>query len=149
MVETLLASAERAGVEPHRMMIEVTESTAMVQPARAASTIRLLRQHGIRLAIDDFGTGHSSLGRLRELPVTTLKIDRSFVADLPHDRGAAAIVSAIIQLAHSLGVQPLAEGIETREQLEFLIAHGCTLGQGYLLGRPVPADDLDLQPALA
>jgi diguanylate cyclase (GGDEF)-like protein/PAS domain S-box-containing protein len=149
MVETLLASAERAGVEPHRMMIEVTESTAMVQPARAASTIRLLRRHGIRLAIDDFGTGHSSLGRLRELPVTTLKIDRSFVADLPHDRGAAAIVSAIIQLAHSLGVQPLAEGIETREQLEFLIAHGCTLGQGYLLGRPLPADDLDVHPALA
>ncbi len=147
MVETLLASAEAAGIEPDRMMIEVTESTAMVQPDRAGPTVRLLRDHGIRLAIDDFGTGHSSLGRLRELPVSTLKIDRSFVADLPRDRGAAAIVTAIIQLAHSLGVQPLAEGIETQEQLDFLIAHGCRLGQGYLLGRPVPADDVDLQPA--
>ena len=102
----------------------------------------MLREHGVRLAIDDFGTGHSSLGRLRELPVSTLKIDRSFVADLPDDRGAAAIVVAIIQLAHSLGVQPLAEGIETQEQLDFLLEHGCELGQGYLLGRPVPADEL-------
>ncbi|HEX2587661.1 MAG TPA: EAL domain-containing protein [Gaiellales bacterium] len=148
MVETLLESARRAGIEPDRMMIEVTESTAMVQPARAASTVRLLRKHGIRLAIDDFGTGHSSLGRLRDLPVSTLKIDRSFVADLPRDRGSAAIVTAIIQLAHSLGVQPLAEGIETQEQLDFLIAQGCRLGQGYLLGRPAPADDIDLEPAL-
>jgi diguanylate cyclase (GGDEF)-like protein/PAS domain S-box-containing protein len=149
MVETLLDSAQRAGVEPHTMMIEVTESTAMVQPARAAATVHLLRQHGIRLAIDDFGTGHSSLGRLRDLPVSTIKIDRSFVADLPRDRGSAAIVTAIIQLAHSLGVQPLAEGIETQEQLDFLIAQGCRLGQGYLLGRPVPADDIDLEPAFA
>ena len=148
MVETLLESARHAGIEADRMMIEVTESTAMVQPARAASTVRLLRKHGIRLAIDDFGTGHSSLGRLRDLPVSTLKIDRSFVADLPRDRGSAAIVTAIIQLAHSLGVQPLAEGIETQEQLDFLIAQGCRLGQGYLLGRPAPADDIDLQPAL-
>ncbi|HET6850015.1 MAG TPA: EAL domain-containing protein [Gaiellales bacterium] len=148
MVETLLESARHAGIEADRMMIEVTESTAMVQPARAASTVRLLRKHGIRLAIDDFGTGHSSLSRLRDLPVSTLKIDRSFVADLPRDRGSAAIVTAIIQLAHSLGVQPLAEGIETQEQLDFLIAQGCRLGQGYLLGRPAPADDIDLQPAL-
>ena len=149
IVETLVDSARRAGVPPDMMMIEVTESTAMVQPARAASTVHLLRRHGIRLAIDDFGTGHSSLGRLRDLPVSTLKIDRSFVADLPRDRGAAAIVTAIIQLAHSLGVQPLAEGIETQEQLDFLIAQGCRLGQGYLLGRPAPADDIDLQPAFA
>ncbi|MDX6523308.1 MAG: hypothetical protein QOI17_821 [Gaiellales bacterium] len=147
MVETLLEAAARAGVEPHRMMIEVTESMAMVQPARAASTVALLREHGVRLAIDDFGTGHSSLGRLRDLPVTTLKIDRSFIADLPDDRGAAAIVTAIIQLAHSLGVQPLAEGIETREQLDFLVANGCLLGQGYLLGRPMPAGDLELATA--
>ena len=142
IVQSLIDAAGREGLEPHRIMIEVTESTAMVQPARAARTLAMLREHGVRLAIDDFGTGHSSLGRLRELPVSTLKIDRSFVADLPDDRGAAAIVVAIIQLAHSLGVQPLAEGIETQEQLDFLLEHGCELGQGFLLGRPVPADEL-------
>jgi EAL domain-containing protein (putative c-di-GMP-specific phosphodiesterase class I) len=116
----------------------------MVQPARAAHTLSLLRAHGVQMAIDDFGKGHSSLERLRQLPVSTLKIDRSFVADLPHDRGAAAIVVAIIQLAHSLDLQPLAEGIETQEQLDFLLEHGCDLGQGYLLGHPVPARELEL-----
>jgi diguanylate cyclase (GGDEF)-like protein/PAS domain S-box-containing protein len=144
IVETLLEATGRAGVEPHRMMIEVTESTVMVQPVRASRTISLLREHGVRLAIDDFGKGHSSLERLRELPVTTVKIDRSFVSDLPRDRGAAAIAATIIKLAHSLGLQPLAEGIETQEQLDFLLAAGCELGQGYLLGRPVPAPELAL-----
>jgi EAL domain-containing protein (putative c-di-GMP-specific phosphodiesterase class I) len=144
IVETLLEATERAGVEPHRMMIEVTESTVMGQPARASRTISLLREHGVRLAIDDFGKGHSSLERLRDLPVSTVKIDRSFVADLPRDRGAAAIAATIIKLAHSLGLQPVAEGIETREQLDFLLAAGCELGQGYLLGRPVPAAELVL-----
>jgi EAL domain-containing protein (putative c-di-GMP-specific phosphodiesterase class I) len=144
IVEMLLDATGRAGVEPHRMMIEVTESTVMVQPARAAHTLALLREYGVQLAIDDFGKGHSSLERLRQLPVSTLKIDRSFVSDLPNDRGAAAIVIAIIQLAHSLGLRPLAEGIETPEQLAFLIEHGCDLGQGYLLGRPVPAREMEL-----
>src|SRR6478672_11065051 len=144
IVEMLLDATGRAGVDPSRMMIEVTESTVMVQPARAAHTLSLLRAHGVQMAIDDFGKGHSSLERLRQLPVSTLKIDRSFVADLPHDRGAAAIVVAIIQLAHSLDLQPLAEGIETQEQLDFLLEHGCDLGQGYLLGHPVPARELEL-----
>ncbi|HVI17822.1 MAG TPA: bifunctional diguanylate cyclase/phosphodiesterase, partial [Gaiellales bacterium] len=144
IVEMLLDATGRAGVDPSRMMIEVTESTVMVQPARAAHTLSLLRAHGVQMAIDDFGKGHSSLERLRQLPVSTLKIDRSFVADLPHDRGAAAIVAAIIQLAHSLDLQPLAEGIETQEQLDFLLEHGCDLGQGYLLGHPVPARELEL-----
>jgi diguanylate cyclase (GGDEF)-like protein/PAS domain S-box-containing protein len=140
IVETLIEATRRAGVEPHRMMIEITESTAMVQPGRARQTLAALREHGVRLAIDDFGTGHSSLGRLHQLPVSTLKIDRSFVSALPHDTGAAAIVATIVQLAHSLGLQPLAEGIETEAQLRFLVEHGCDLGQGFLLGRPmVPA----------
>ncbi len=137
IVETLIEATRRAGVEPHRMMIEITESTAMVQPGRARQTLAALREHGVRLAIDDFGTGHSSLGRLHQLPVSTLKIDRSFVSALPHDTGAAAIVSTIVQLAHSLGLQPLAEGIETEAQLRFLVEQGCDLGQGYLLGRPM------------
>ena len=138
-MQSLIDAAGR-GLEPHRIMIEVTESTAM-GTGRAAARWRCCASHGVRLAIDDFGTGHSSLGGCA-LPVDTLKIDRSFVADLPDDRGAAAIVVAIIELAHSLGVQPLAEGIETQEQLDFLLEHGCELGQGFLLGRPVPADEL-------
>jgi diguanylate cyclase (GGDEF)-like protein/PAS domain S-box-containing protein len=137
IVETLIEATHRAGVEPHRMMIEITESTAMVQPGRARQTLAALREHGVRLAIDDFGTGYSSLGRLHQLPVSTLKIDRSFVSALPHDPGAAAIVETIVQLAHSLGLQPLAEGIENEAQLSFLIEHGCELGQGFLLGRPM------------
>jgi EAL domain-containing protein (putative c-di-GMP-specific phosphodiesterase class I) len=137
IVETLIEATHRAGVEPHRMMIEITESTAMVQPGRARQTLAALREHGVRLAIDDFGTGYSSLGRLHQLPVSTLKIDRSFVSALPHDPGAAAIVETIVQLAHSLGLQPLAEGIENEAQLRFLIEHGCDLGQGFLLGRPM------------
>ncbi len=137
IVETLIEATQRAGVEPHRMMIEITESTAMAQPGRARQTLAALREHGVRLAIDDFGTGHSSLGRLHQLPVSTLKIDRSFVSALPHDPGAAAIVASIVQLAHSLGLQPLAEGIESEQQLRFLVERGCDLGQGYLLGRPM------------
>jgi diguanylate cyclase (GGDEF)-like protein/PAS domain S-box-containing protein len=143
IIETLIAATHRAGVEPHRMMIEITESTAMVQPGRARQTLDALREHGVRLAIDDFGTGYSSLGRLHQLPVSTLKIDRSFVHALPHDAGAAAIVDTIIQLSHSLGVQPLAEGIESEQQLRFLIEHGCDLGQGFLLGRPMVADRIE------
>jgi diguanylate cyclase (GGDEF)-like protein/PAS domain S-box-containing protein len=149
IVETLIEATHRAGVEPHRIMIEITESTAMVQPGRARQTLAALREHGVRLAIDDFGTGYSSLGRLHQLPVSTLKIDRSFVSALPHDPGAAAIVQSIVQLAHSLGLQPLAEGIETEAQLRFLVEHGCDLGQGFLLGRPmVPSriEALAVQP---
>ncbi|MDX6549154.1 MAG: hypothetical protein QOG33_2704, partial [Gaiellales bacterium] len=143
IIETLIAATHRAGVEPHRMMIEITESTAMVQPGRARQTLDALREHGVRLAIDDFGTGYSSLGRLHQLPVSTIKIDRSFVDALPHDAGAAAIVETIIQLSHSLGLQPLAEGIETEQQLRFLVEHGCELGQGFLLGRPLVPDRIE------
>ncbi len=143
IVETLIEATHRAGVEPHRMMIEITESTAMAQPGRARQTLTALREHGVRLAIDDFGTGYSSLGRLHQLPVSTLKIDRSFVSALPHDPGAAAIVETIVQLAHSLGLQPLAEGIETEAQLRFLVDHGCDLGQGFLLGRPMVASRIE------
>ena len=96
----------------------------------------------MRLAIDDFGTGHSSLSRLNQMPVTTLKIDRSFVRDVPGSHQASDLVAAIVQLAHNLGLQPLAEGIETQSQVDFLLAHECRLGQGYLFSRPVPAADV-------
>jgi EAL domain-containing protein (putative c-di-GMP-specific phosphodiesterase class I) len=111
----------------------------MTDAMRSEPIIAELHERGLRLAIDDFGTGHSSLSRLNQMQVTTLKIDRSFVCDLPADPSAAVLVSSIIQLASNLGLQPLAEGIETEEQRRFLVEHGCPLGQGFLFSKAVPA----------
>ena len=135
----VLETIESFGLAANRMMIEITESTVMADALRSEPIIAELHERGLRLAIDDFGTGHSSLSRLNQMQVTTLKIDRSFVSDLPGDASAAVLVSTIIQLARNLGLQPLAEGIETEEQRQFLVDHGCPLGQGFLFSRPVPA----------
>jgi EAL domain-containing protein (putative c-di-GMP-specific phosphodiesterase class I) len=97
-----------------------------------------LRDSGFRLAIDDFGAGHSSLARLGALPADSLKIDRSFVSGLPDNETSAMMVTAIVQLAHNLGMEAFAEGIETEEQLEFVVEAGCHRGQGFLFSRAVP-----------
>jgi EAL domain-containing protein (putative c-di-GMP-specific phosphodiesterase class I) len=110
----------------------------MTDPDRTNRILQELHARGFGLAIDDFGTGYSSLSRLKQMPVTTLKIDRSFIRDLPHDPHSATMVSAIIGLARTLGLVPLAEGIETREQLRFLTDRGCPLGQGFYFSRAVP-----------
>src|SRR6266567_1794234 len=128
----VLRTIESFGLAPDRMMIEITESAFMNAPHRNEPVLAELHRRGLRLAIDDFGTGHSSLGRLNQMAVTTLKIDRSFVADLPGDHGARVLVQTMIKMADGLGLQPLAEGIETEEQRAFLIEQGCPLGQGYL-----------------
>jgi diguanylate cyclase (GGDEF)-like protein/PAS domain S-box-containing protein len=138
----VLATIERFGLSADRMMVEITESTVMADTLRSEPIIAELHERGLRLAIDDFGTGHSSLSRLNQMLVTTLKIDRSFIADLPHDASAAVLVSTIIQLARNLGLHPLAEGIETEEQRRFLVEHGCPLGQGFLFSRAVPAAEI-------
>ena len=96
---------------------------------------------GVHILIDDFGTGYSSLARLKALPIDIIKIDKSFLVNIPGDRSNVAITRAVIQLAHSLGISVLAEGVETNVQLDFLRAEGCDLIQGYLLGRPVPPDE--------
>ena len=119
------------------MVAEITESTVSVDLERTQEILWSLHQRGIRLAIDDFGTGSSSLSRLKDLPIDILKIDRSFVRELPHANGAGSMVAAIIQLAHGLGMDPLAEGIETLEQWRFLAERGCRLGQGFHFSRPV------------
>ncbi len=129
-----------AGIDPGSLTLEVTESTAMAEPHRTEPVLRELAEAGVSLAIDDFGSGHSSLDRLRSLPVEVLKIDRSFLREVPEDPEAAAMVVAMVHLAEALGMTTVAEGVETPEQLAFLVAHACPRAQGFHLGRPVAAE---------
>lgn len=139
----LLDTIQTFGLHADRLMLELTESTAMADRTHIAPVMAELHKRGLRLAIDDFGTGHSSLSRLAQMRVTTLKIDRSFVRGLTADTGATVLVSAIIQLALNLGLQPLAEGIETESQRAFLVSQGCNIGQGFLFSPAVPAPEID------
>ncbi|WP_349616536.1 phosphodiesterase DibA [Azotobacter salinestris] len=132
----------RTGLEARHLELEITESAVMDDPDSARCQLQRLRDLGVRLAIDDFGTGHSSLQRLKSMPVDKLKIDRGFVAGLPSDGKDVAIARSVIVLAQSLGLSVLAEGIEQPEQAEFLKRNQCQLGQGYLFGRPQPAEEL-------
>jgi diguanylate cyclase (GGDEF)-like protein/PAS domain S-box-containing protein len=138
----LLSVLEKQDVDPTSIVMEITESAAMGDSDRRVEVLWELHAHGVRLAIDDFGTGYSSLTRLKHLPVDILKIDRSFVRDLPGGPADVSLAAATIQLAHSLGITPLAEGVETISQLEHLEAAGCALAQGFLFGEPAPADEM-------
>jgi diguanylate cyclase (GGDEF)-like protein len=140
----VLATIETFGLNPDRLMIEITESAFAGDERRNMEfVLDELHERGLRLAIDDFGSGHSSLSRLNQMRVSMLKIDRSFVGGLEDDEGTAVLTSSIVQLARNLGLEPLAEGIETEEQRRFLIAHGCELGQGFHFSRPVPAGEIE------
>ncbi len=138
----ILSQIREGGVDPAKIVVEVTESSAMIDPDRAQEILWELHGGGLRIAIDDFGTGYSSLSRLRDVPIDLLKIDRSFVAGVDADPQAASIVSAFIELARGLGMTTLAEGIETRGELDLVVARGCELGQGYLFSRPVPPEEI-------
>ena len=140
--EQVVEAVGAAGLDPASVYVEITESAAAADPDRTLGVLHDLSAAGVQLALDDFGTGYSSLNRLAEMPVRLLKIDRSFMRGLPGGTSAARVVQLLLQLAAGLGVDALAEGIETPEQLEFLIAHGCGIGQGFHFSRPVPADDL-------
>jgi diguanylate cyclase (GGDEF)-like protein len=133
---------EQTGLEPNMLELEITESIVMDAGERAVQALRELKDMGVRLAIDDFGSGFSSLGYLKHFPVDTLKIDKVFIRHLPGDRDDAAIVRAILELAHSLGIRVVAEWVENVEQLHFLRKNGCHHAQGFLLGRPVEAREL-------
>jgi EAL domain-containing protein (putative c-di-GMP-specific phosphodiesterase class I) len=138
IVDPILGS----GMDPSRVTVEITESTAMTNPDRTLGILHELHARGLHLAIDDFGTGYSSLARLRYMPVDILKIDRSFVRELDRDEQNASMVSAMIALASNLGMTPLAEGIETEAEWHALTERGCELGQGYFFSRPVPAAEI-------
>ncbi len=143
LVETVRAALRDARLDPSHLKLEITESTVMQNAELAAETLQTLKELGVGLSLDDFGTGYSSLSYLKRFPLDTLKIDRAFVKDLPADRDDMAISGAVIDLAHGLGLEVVAEGVETPEQATFLTARGCEYAQGYLFGRPVGPEQFE------
>ncbi len=143
---SLLPAIESAlgasGLAASQLEIEITETAIMADPVAAKELLEAMRRRGLTVALDDFGTGFSSLSHLHQLPISRLKVDRSFVSRIEDDSGAAVIVSAVVNLAHNLGLGVIAEGVETRAQLAFLRDAGCEEAQGYLLARPMPIEDL-------
>ena len=129
----------RSGLPAHRLELEITESALAERPEEALLVLRKLKDMGLRLAIDDFGTGYSSLAHLKRFPIDVLKIDQSFIRDIPHSADDMAISHAVIAMGQSMGLEVLAEGVETTAQLEFLRQHGCNFYQGYLCSKPLPA----------
>ncbi len=142
LVQSLEAILAETGLPPALLELELTESSAMSDPEQAVSVISTLRERGLVCSIDDFGTGYSSLSVLKSFPIGKLKIDRSFVLDIANDPNDAAIVAAIVAMAHALKLKVVAEGVETQEHLEFLRNLGCDQIQGYLFSRPLPAAEM-------
>lgn len=148
LVQQVRDTLQREGLPPELLELEITESVAMRDTAASEAVLGGLRAVGVRLSIDDFGTGYSSLEYLRRFPIHTLKVDRTFVRDVQTDEGDAAIVSAVVAMAHRLGLTVIAEGVEHPGQLEFLRGLGCDAVQGYFISRPLPAGELDAWLAL-
>jgi len=142
LVETITATLAVHGVQATWLEVEITESAVMADPGRALDTLERLHQMGVRLAIDDFGTGYSSLAYLKRLPVDEVKIDKSFVRDMPTNGDDATIARSIIDLGHNLGLLVVAEGVEDQATWDQLGAMGCDQVQGYYLSRPISAADL-------
>ncbi len=142
LVEMIRRVISDADVAAEMIELEITESCVMEDPEDALLTLKAFHEMGIRIAIDDFGTGYSSLSYLKRFPLDVLKIDQSFVADIPEDEDDAAIIDTIIAMGHRLKFSVIAEGVETAEQAEFLREHGCDNVQGYFYDRPMPSDDL-------
>jgi diguanylate cyclase (GGDEF)-like protein len=143
--ELLDRALAESGAEPALIELEITESVLMEQSAAALATLRQLKELGVRLVLDDFGTGWSSLGYLKRFPIDALKIDREFVDGLGTESEDTAIVSAVLSMAEALELDVIAEGVETQQQLAWLREHGCGFAQGFLLGRPAPAEELAWQ----
>jgi diguanylate cyclase (GGDEF)-like protein len=142
MLATVTNALEESGLSANQLALEITESSLMLKPDDAVITLCLLHNMGVGIAIDDFGTGYSSLGHLKRFPLQSLKIDRSFVNDVTENSEDAAIVRAILAMAHSLKLKVCAEGVELEKQLEFLDDAGCDKIQGFLISKPVPAKQI-------
>lgn len=141
MARTLADIVDASGLAAEHVKLELTESALFDDMDRAITTLSELREHGFEIEVDDFGTGYSSLNYLTRLPVSTLKIDRSFVSKSTLNEADAAVVKVIIGLGHTLGHRIIAEGIESIEQLNFLSLNGCDVGQGFLFSRPLSPED--------
>ena len=139
-VERVAAIFAETGCEPQRITLELTESFVMHQSEFAIAQLQALRELGVGIAIDDFGTGYSSLSYLKRLPITRLKLDRSFVSEIPHETNDIEIARAILKLGDAVNLRVIAEGVETAEQHEFLLQEGCAFSQGYLYAKPMPID---------
>jgi diguanylate cyclase (GGDEF)-like protein len=142
IVATIEEILSRTGLPPEHLTLEITESALMKDAAAALVVLQALKEIGVLLAIDDFGTGYSSLSYLQRFPLDILKVDRMFVHELGQDAGGDEIVSAVISLAHALGLEVVAEGVESTQQLEILRSLDCDFAQGFLFSRPVPASEL-------
>ena len=138
LVGEVSKALEEAGLPPECLDLEITEASAMQNVAYSAAVLRRLKDLGVRISLDDFGTGYSSLSHLKRLPIDRIKIDQSFVRNIPHDPDDAAIVSAVIAMTHRLKLVAVAEGVETKQHLSFLRNENCDLGQGFLFSRPLP-----------
>jgi EAL domain-containing protein (putative c-di-GMP-specific phosphodiesterase class I) len=142
LLEKLTRIIQASGIDPSSLELEITESVVMSHAECAVGVLEQLKSIGVRIAIDDFGTGYSSLGYLKRFPIDTIKVDRSFIRDIPADSGDMKIARAIIAMAHALRLKVVAEGVENAEQLTFLRAQRCDAVQGYFLFRPLPADEV-------
>ena len=142
MLATVTDALKESGLPADQLVLEITESSLMLKPDDAVVTLCLLHDMGVGIAIDDFGTGYSSLGHLKRFPLQTLKIDRSFINEVTENPEDAAIVRAILAMAHSLKLKVCAEGVELEKQLEFLDDAGCDEIQGFLISKPAPAEEI-------
>ncbi len=143
MVEQILSALSVWQVAPEQVILEVTETAVMQDPQASVALLERLRDHGMRIAIDDFGTGAASFTYLQRLPLTELKIDQSFIVHLAHDSRAMNMVGALIDLAHTLGISVVAEGVENAVTLELLSDLGCDYAQGFFIAKPLPAATFD------
>lgn len=137
-ISTVQRILAESGLDPHLLELEVTEGLLLDNTEEAIETLAELRRLGVSIALDDFGTGYSSLSYLKRLPVDKIKVDKGFIRDLMSDTRDAAIVNSIIAMAHNLGMNVVAEGVETEAQHQFLLEHGCDSFQGYLFAKPMP-----------
>jgi EAL domain-containing protein (putative c-di-GMP-specific phosphodiesterase class I) len=140
LVATIRRSLREAKLKPFQLELEITETMLMSDAEAASATVHRLHELDVKLAIDDFGTGYSSLNYLKRFPISTVKVDRSFVMDIPSNTDDMAITAAVIAMAHRLNLEVVAEGIETPAQLKFLVEHRCEYGQGYHFSKPVTFD---------
>jgi EAL domain-containing protein (putative c-di-GMP-specific phosphodiesterase class I) len=133
---------KKVGIDPHKIKFEITETAVMHDREKAIEALQRIRQTGAQVSMDDFGTGYSSLAHLKEFPINTLKIDRAFVDGADLDKDAEAMLKTIIDMAHGLDLDVVAEGIETEGERDLLINLGCEYGQGWLFSKPLPPDEL-------